>query len=88
MPRLYSHLFLSEGCEAPGCRARRTSLYPRPGGLVRACSPGCAAEADHRLSEEEADRISTDQHLVEGELVELDAPPLEEVTFGPAGAIW
>ena len=66
--RLYVHFFDARGCEAPGCGRALTSLYPRPGGLVRACCPQHATAADLRLTEEEADRISG-EHFVDGEEV-------------------
>jgi hypothetical protein len=48
--RLYVHLFLTADCEAKGCRIRSCSLYRQPGGLVRACCPAHAQEADRRLA--------------------------------------
>jgi hypothetical protein len=54
--RLYAHLFLSEGCELKGCRVRTCSLYRQPGGLVRACCPAHAREADQELARQDADR--------------------------------
>jgi hypothetical protein len=81
--RLYTHLFDARGCEAPGCRARRTSLYPRRNGLIRACNPLHAAAADARLSEEEARQVEAEQHYVEGVPFALDEPQ-----EGGCGWLW
>jgi hypothetical protein len=44
-----------------------------------------AREVVRRLSEREAREIEAEQHLVEGEEVELDEPPFGE---GVTGRIW
>lgn len=50
MARLYTHLFLGNGCECPGCDAQRCDLYLTNGGrsLVRACNPLHARDAEQR----------------------------------------
>lgn len=53
MARTYAHLFLSAGCEAPGCSAPRCDIFLTNGGrnAVRACCERHAEEAERHLQQ-------------------------------------